>query len=84
MRQLTLDLTASGMATFVDDVSAALEATGRYPWLKDHPMTYQEQEDGSAIVRSSIGGCWSPASLMPPHQVLYAIADAIERSGCCG
>lgn len=84
MRQLTLDLTESRMATFVDDVSAALEATGRYPWLLEHPMAYQELEDGSAIVRSDIGGCWSPASFMAPHQVLYAIADAIERSGCCG
>lgn len=84
MRQLALDLTDDRMASFVDDVSAALEATGRYPWLADHPIRYQEGPNGSAFVRSDVGGCFAVASLMEPHQVLYAIADAIERRGCCG
>lgn len=78
MQQLALDLTEHRLAAFADDISAALERSGKYPWLQDHPIRYQEAQDGSAIVRSDIGGCWAPVSFMAPHQVLWAIADAIE------
>ena len=79
MRQLALDLSDSRLASFVDAVSAALEDTGKYPWLEDHPIRYPETGDGAAIVRSDAGGCWAPVSFMQPHQVLWAIADAVER-----